>query len=245
MHKNLVFFLTLLILFLFNGVSFSHHKVYSPRVEEGRQSLEWRGHFNSDDREDYDKVHHHVLETEYSWTKFWQSEMVLHISDKQETPLDWEKTEFQNQLQIFDYKNFASALYFSYNFISVGDDADEIEYKYLNELSWQNTVFISNFIFEKPIGTEAENSTEFSVSNYFAFKKIFFDFVDFGAIGFSQFGELTNFSVFPLQEHQYGFQIDTEFEFNNLEYEFSLGYLHGFTEASSDHTVVWNIELEF
>ena len=28
----------------------AHHKIYSPRVEEGRQSLEWRGHFNYDDR---------------------------------------------------------------------------------------------------------------------------------------------------------------------------------------------------
>ncbi len=24
----------------------AHHKIYSPRVEEGRQSFEWRGHVN-------------------------------------------------------------------------------------------------------------------------------------------------------------------------------------------------------
>ena len=28
----------------------AHHKIYSPKVEEGRQSLEWRGHFDIDDR---------------------------------------------------------------------------------------------------------------------------------------------------------------------------------------------------
>ena len=33
----------------------AHHKIYSPRVEEGRQSLEWRGHFNYDDRLEFNK----------------------------------------------------------------------------------------------------------------------------------------------------------------------------------------------
>ena len=47
--------------------------------------------------------------------------------------MDWEKTEFQNQLQIFDYENWAGALYFSYNVVSRSDVADEIEYKYLNQ----------------------------------------------------------------------------------------------------------------
>ena len=69
----------------------AHHKIYSPRVKEGRQSFEWRGHFNFDDRDTHNKQHHHVLETEYSWTDFWQSELELHISDKKNTPLDWEK----------------------------------------------------------------------------------------------------------------------------------------------------------
>ena len=50
------------------------------------------------------KLYHHVLETEYSWTSFWQSELEFHISDKEDTPLDWEKTEFQNQVQVVDFK---------------------------------------------------------------------------------------------------------------------------------------------
>ena len=78
-----------MILFL-QHQAFSHHKIYSPRVEEGRQSLEWRGHFNQDDRHEFNKEHHHVFETEYSWTSFWQSELEFHISDKTDTPLDWE-----------------------------------------------------------------------------------------------------------------------------------------------------------
>ena len=85
----------LLIIFCFS-ITEAHHKIYSPIVEEGRQSLEWRGHFDVDDRVEVNKAHHHVLETEYSWTSFWQSELEFHISDKEDTPLDWEKTEFQN-----------------------------------------------------------------------------------------------------------------------------------------------------
>ena len=132
----------------------AHHKIYSPRVEEGRQSLEWRGHFNYDDRLEFNKSHHHVFETEYSWTSFWQSELEFHVSDKAETPLDWEKTEFQNQVQVIDYKNFAGAIYFSYNFVSEQNEPDEIEYKYLNEFNNENVSFISNFIFEKGVGKE-------------------------------------------------------------------------------------------
>ena len=30
---------------------------------------------------------------------------------------------------------------------------------------------------------------------------------DFGIIGFSDFGEISNFNVFSEQEHQYGFQM--------------------------------------
>ena len=67
----------------------------------GRQSIEWRGHINYDDRVEFNKSHHHVFETEYSWTHYWQSELEFHVSDKEETSLDWEKTEFQNQIQIY------------------------------------------------------------------------------------------------------------------------------------------------
>ena len=93
-----------------------------------------------------------MLETEYSWTSFWQSELEFHISDKKDTPLDWEKTEFQNQIQIANFENFAAALYFSYNFVSEGREGDEIEYKYLNQFYNEDFGIISNFIFEKQVG---------------------------------------------------------------------------------------------
>ena len=43
------FFLFVITFFTFSLVK-AHHKIYSPKVEEGRQSLEWRGHFDIDDR---------------------------------------------------------------------------------------------------------------------------------------------------------------------------------------------------
>ncbi len=224
---------------------FAHHKIYSPQVEEGRQSLEWRGHFDSDDRESKNKAHHHVLETEYSWTHYWQSEIELHLSDKEETPFDWEKTEFQNQVQILDYKNFAAALYFSYNFVSEGEEADEIEYKYLNQFYNESLSFISNFIFEKQVGATAEGSTTFSLSNSLMFDGFFRDEFSFGIIGFSDFGEVSDPNTFDTQKHQYGLQFESEFKFNDIEYELSLGYLHGLTDSAANHSLIWNFELEF
>ncbi len=234
-----------LILVLLGKYLNAHHKIYSPRVEEGRQSLEWRGHFNHDDREEHNKTHHHVFETEYSWTSVWQSELEFHVSDKEETPLDWEKTEFQNQLQIFDLKTFAGALYFSYNFVSEKDEADEIEYKYLNEFNNDYLSFITNFIFEKKVGSMASGSTTFDLSNQLMLQNVLIPEVDIGVLGFSSFGEVSSFETFSLQKHLYGIQFDTEIEFNNFDYELSLSYLHGLTDASSNHMFLWNMELEF
>ena len=47
-------FFFFLLFFFFTFVK-SHHKIYSPEVEEGRQSLEWRGHFDVDDRDEKNK----------------------------------------------------------------------------------------------------------------------------------------------------------------------------------------------
>ena len=241
MLKTLIFIVSILKFTNLNA----HHKIYSPRVEEGRQSLEWRGHFNYDDRLEFNKSHHHVFETEYSWTSFWQSELEFHVSDKAETPLDWEKTEFQNQVQIFGYKNFAGALYFSYNFVTEKDEADEIEYKYLNEFNNETVSFISNFIFEKGVGKGATSSTSFDISNQLMFKNLLKKNFGFGFLGFSNFGEISKFNTFSLQKHLYGVQLESEFDLEIFEYEVSLAYLHGLTDASTNHMFLWNMELEF
>jgi len=240
-----MFLIYFIIFFSFQINVDAHHKIYGPRVEEGRQSLEWRGHFKQDDRNEFNKSHHHVFETEYSWTNFWQSEIEFHISDKSETPLDWEKTELQNQFQIFDYSNFAAAIYFSYNFVSEQQEADEIEYKYLNEFSNDYLSFVSNFIFEKQVGKSASGSTNFEISNKLMFKDIYLENLDVGFIGFSDFGRLSKFEVLDLQKHLYGFQFDVELDLLDLEYELSLGYLYGLTDASTNHMLLWNMELEF
>ena len=94
------------------------------------------------------------------------------MSDKSETPLDWEKTEFQNQMQIIDYNHWAAALYSSLHITLYlrKKKADEIEYKYLNEVFNDYFGFISNFIFEKEVGKTVSGSTTFSLSNYFYLK---------------------------------------------------------------------------
>ena len=34
-------------------------------------------------------------------------------------------------------------------------------------------------------------------------------------------------------------------QFSNFEYELSLTYLHGLTDASTNHMFLWNMEIEF
>ncbi len=223
----------------------AHHKIYSPRVEEGRQSFEWRGHFNLESSNSIDKSYHQVIETEYSWNSYWQSEVEFHISDKTDTPLDWEKTELQNQLQIIDLQYLASALYLSYNFNSSERKGDEIEYKFLNQFLFKEFSLITNFIFEKQIGTSASGSTEFGLSNYLEFSKNILNLFKIGLINFSEFGELSNFHSLQKQEHQIGFLLGKEFLINKYELELELGYLKGITKDASKNTLIWNIEVEF
>ena len=52
-------------------------------------------------------------------------------------------------------------------------------------------------------------------------------------------------NLFGEQEHQYGFQFEYEFELSDSEIELALGYLHGLTDASANHTLLWNFEYEF
>ena len=242
MHNFIKFFS---FCYFYSYCADAHHKIYSAKIEEGRQSLEWRGHFNLDNQNGLDKEHHHVFETENSWNNYWQSEIEFHLSDKDDTPLDFEKIEFQNQVQIIDKHSLFTSLYFSYNFISSENKGDEIEYKLLNEYNNPSFNFITNFIFEKKVGKNSSGSTEFSLSNFLLFKKELFQEVKFGLIGFSEFGEVSEFNSLNNQEHQYGFQLENEFLFNNTEIEWVIGYLNGLTNASSSHALLWNIELEF
>ena len=69
LSKIRIFLLILIFQLMYYKLLLSHHKIYSPIVEEGRQSFEWRGHFDVDDRVEKNKAHHHVLETEYSYLK--------------------------------------------------------------------------------------------------------------------------------------------------------------------------------
>ena len=232
-------------IFFFSFQIKAHHKIYSAKVEEGRQSIEWRGHFNLDNQIGLDKEHHHVFETENSWNDHWQSEIEFHLSDKENTSLDFEKIEFQNQVEIIDKTNLFTSLYFSYNFVSSENKADEIEYKLLNEYTNSSVNFINNFILEKQVGKNSSGSTEFSLSNYLFFKQQIFNEVKLGLIGFSEFGKISDFNSFQNQEHQYGIQIEKDFGLIDSEIEFSIGFLFGLTHSSPNSTIIWNVESEF
>ena len=105
--------------------------------------------------------------------------------------------------------------------------------------------FISNFIFEKGVGKGAAGSTTFDLSNQLMFKNLLESNFGFGFLGFSNFGEVSNFNTFSLQKHLYGVQLESEFDLETFEYEITLAYLHGLTDASTNHMFLWNMELEF
>ena len=46
-------------------------------------------------------------------------------------------------------------------------------------------------------------------------------------------------------ERTTGIQFEYEFELSDSEIELALGYLHGLTDASANHALLWNFEFEF
>ena len=57
LSKIRIFLLVLIFQLMYCKFLLSHHKIYSPIVEEGRQSFEWRGHFDVDDRVEIGRAH--------------------------------------------------------------------------------------------------------------------------------------------------------------------------------------------
>ena len=142
----------LLFLLLAFRPLFSHHKIYSPIVEEGRQSIEWRGHFDVDDRVEKNKAHHHVLKQnihgqvfgKVSWSFiFLIRKILLWIGRKQ---------SFRINYKFLIIKIGQPHYIFRIMLFQRSDKADEIEYKYLNQFYNDTFGFISTFIFEKEVG---------------------------------------------------------------------------------------------
>ena len=77
MRFLLLFLLLFIIIFLFRIIKFTAHK-----SKKDDSHLNGEGCHDIDDRNEFNKLHHHVLETEYSWTNYWQSELEFHVSDK-------------------------------------------------------------------------------------------------------------------------------------------------------------------
>ena len=41
------------------------------------------------------------------------------------------------------------------------------------------------------------------------------------------------------------FGFESSFELNDIDYEWAIGYIHGLTDASANHSIIWNFEIEF
>ena len=67
-----------------------------------------------------------------------------------------------------------------------------------------------------------------------------------GFEGISNFGQLDNFNSPGRQKHQVGPVFKKSFHLtNDIEYNLLVGPLIGFTNATADNTLMWNMELEF
>ena len=239
-------FFSVVLFFFYINLSLAHHKIYSPRVHDGEFAIEWRRHFTTDSRTKKNKLHHHVLEAEYSWTSFWQSEIEFHLRQADNNNFRWFQTEFQNQFQIIDRETWAAALYFSYNWLREKGEADQIEYKVLLEKDLFGYKNIGNIIFENEFGSKAKGSTEFKTSFMSMRMKPIYKDIKIGIGGMSNFGQLDNFNSPGRQKHQYGIAFKKPFKlFNGLEYDILIGNLRGLTNASPDNTFIWNMEIEY
>jgi len=244
MKKNLSLFLILFVLITFStNHAFADPKVYSPIVKKGELAFENRGNTTIDDDDNKDGSQRHVFELEYGVTDWWKTAIVARLNKEAEGSLRYDTTAWENIFQLTEQGKYwlDAGIYLEYKLADDSNDADKVEAKLLLEkwvAEFQNT---ANLTFEKEVGGNREEDTEFEYG--WRTRKKITPHVKLGIEAFGKLGELNDIKSLDDQEHILGPVIYSELEIGHVEIEYQLGWLFGLTDASPDNTFTWKIEI--
>jgi hypothetical protein len=221
-------------------------KVYSPIVVEGEAGIESRGSNTFDSDPSKDGAQQQVHEIEYVVTDRWMTALFGELKRDSGGDLKYDGTAWENIIQLFEQGEpwIDSGLYFEYNVANQDGDADTVEGKLLLEKPVGRFVNTLNLIFEKQVGANAAEGTEFGYAYRTRYR--WRPYLEPAIEAFGEVGELRSVKPIDQQDHKIGPVILGYIPIvRSLAFYYELGWLFGLTDATAAHTLKWLGELEF
>jgi hypothetical protein len=229
--------------------------IKNPAVEQGELAFVGHGSYESALPDGGDPVGWgHEVEVSYGFTDFWKSTLALEL--KQPVHEELEPTEFkiENDLELVDYAP-AHAVFTALGAVNLGLEegvADAAKFGPLARFGADDLSLTLNAIFEKTFGKYREPGVGLDYAAQLRFTVV--DGLSAGAELFGSVPDLedvpsfndTEFRVGPVlylswRNHAEGAERDLAAR----GFTADIGVLLGTTEATSDVTVKWDLELAF
>jgi len=237
--------LAVLALLLLNpGAAQAAFKVYSPVVIGHEWELETRGVVDRDSNTSKDHKQKQIYEIGYAPTDRWATAIFAELEKPPGGSLKTEAVAWENILQLFEQgeKWIDAGLYGEYE-ASTRGGPDKIEAKVLLEKPVGNFVHTANLIFEKEIGSGAEDSVELGYA-WRTGLRLMPEFEP-SIEAFGEFGPIDDFKSGSQQKHNIGPVMRGLLGvFGTLHLRYELGYLFGLTDGSANGEIKWLLELE-
>jgi len=243
----------LAIFFVFTGLALclgtvsanAQFYVRSPDVEKGELKLEEHGAVYSGRGTDEQRRQSHELEAKYGFTD--RFEGIVESTFRQNIGEDFKahRIELGGQYEIVERHGDGLGLAFRslYEFALQSGDPDEILFGPLGKYVWGPDSVTVNAFFIGQVGDHRDiDSLEFKL--YWRLKHEFNEKWGLGVEGYSEIEDLSHTGTFDEQKHRVGPVAYLELE-GMPEWEFAAGALFGVSDATSDVTFKFDVEVEF
>jgi hypothetical protein len=247
LRRAVIFLGFLSVLGLGASHAFAQFYVRSPDVEKGETAIEEHGALYSGPGEEERRRQTHEVELKHGFTDRWEG--IVEGFFRQDIGEEFEARQFElgAQYEIVERHGDGLGLAFRgiYEFALQDDSPDEILFGPLAKYVVGRDSFTVNAFFIGQVGDEREiDSLELKV-NWRA-KHELSEKWGLGVEGYSEIEDLSHAGTFDDQKHRVGpvAYYETGGD-GKLEWEFAAGTLFGVSDATSDVTYKFDVELKF
>ena len=219
-------------------------KVYSPIVIGHEWELETRGTVDNDSSTSKDHKQKQIYELGYAPTDRWATAIFAELEKPPGGSLKTESIAWENIFQLFEQgeKWIDAGLYGEYE-ASTRGGPDKLEAKLLLEKPVGRFVNTANVIFEKEVGSGAEDSVELGYAWRTGLRLM--PQLEPSVEAFGEFGPIDDFKSGSQQKHNIGPVMRGLLGvWGNMHVRYELGYLFGLTDGTANGQLKWLLELE-
>lgn len=234
--------------------------VFSPKVEEGEVSMEFRYARVMEGEDDEVDGSAAAVALEWGFAEKWRLELVGEYEHEKDESWEFEGVELELVRNLTeqgeDGANISSALVVALTRPRESDAPDVIEYGFYLEKGFGEsesgesedaryaTNVLANLKFSNQFGDNAETGVEFEYG--LQVKWALGEEFAAGIEMFGELGKLTDAESFNDQEHLAGPVLFGELELGEgTEIGYEIGYLFGLSDAAADGVAKINLEVEF